>query len=83
MVGIQLKFASDLEPLITKMKEQNFYGDYLNDKPDLFHFFFYTSSFYSIEKHEKGEIVCVEKPLLIPVSVSSFKLFLVNLIMIV
>ena len=38
VVGIQLKSASDLEPLITKMKEQNFYGDYLNDKPDLFQF---------------------------------------------
>lgn len=38
VVGIQLKSASDLEPLITKMKAQNFYGDYLNDKPDLFQF---------------------------------------------
>ena len=38
VVGIQLKSASDLEPLITKMKEQNFFGDYLNDKPDLFQF---------------------------------------------
>lgn len=38
VVGIQLKSASDLEPLIAKMKAQNFYGDYLNDKPDLFQF---------------------------------------------
>lgn len=38
VVGIQLKFATDLEPLITKMKRHNFYGDYLNDKPDLFQF---------------------------------------------
>ena len=38
VVGVQLKSASDLEPLISKMKEQNFYGDYLNDKPDLFQF---------------------------------------------
>ena len=38
VVGIQLKSASDLEPLITKMKQQDFYGDYLNDKPDLFQF---------------------------------------------
>jgi threonine dehydratase len=38
VVGVQLKSASDLEPLITKMKAQNFYGDYLNDKPDLFQF---------------------------------------------
>ena len=38
VVGVQLKFASDLEPLITRMKKNNFYGDYLNDKPDLFQF---------------------------------------------
>ena len=38
VVGVQLKSASDLEPLITKMKQHNFYGDYLNDKPDLFQF---------------------------------------------
>lgn len=38
VVGIQLKSSSDLEPLITKMKQQNFYGDYLNNKPDLFQF---------------------------------------------
>lgn len=38
VVGVQLKSASDLEPLITKMKARNFYGDYLNDKPDLFQF---------------------------------------------
>ncbi|MDD7885565.1 threonine ammonia-lyase IlvA [Flavivirga sp. 57AJ16] len=38
VVGVQLKSASDLAPLITKMKQRNFYGDYLNDKPDLFQF---------------------------------------------
>ncbi|WP_296384304.1 threonine ammonia-lyase IlvA [Winogradskyella sp.] len=38
VVGLQLKSPDDLEPLITKMKLQNFYGDYLNDKPDLFQF---------------------------------------------
>ncbi|GAA3596344.1 threonine ammonia-lyase IlvA [Flavivirga amylovorans] len=38
VVGIQLKSATDLEPLISKMKRQNFYGDYLNNKPDLFQF---------------------------------------------
>lgn len=38
VVGIELKSADDLEPLITKMKLRNFYGDYLNDKPDLFQF---------------------------------------------
>jgi len=38
IVGIVLKQPSDLEPLIAKMKEKNFYGDYLNPKPDLFQF---------------------------------------------
>jgi threonine dehydratase len=38
VVGLQLKSPSDLEPLIAKMKLHNFYGDYLNDKPDLFQF---------------------------------------------
>ncbi|TWO33364.1 threonine ammonia-lyase IlvA [Seonamhaeicola sediminis] len=38
VVGIQLKSSKDLEPLIMKMKKHNFYGDYLNDKPDLFQF---------------------------------------------
>jgi len=38
VVGILLKSADDLEPLIEKMKARNFFGDYLNDKPDLFQF---------------------------------------------
>lgn len=38
VVGIQLKSPSDLEPLITKLKLNDFYGDYLNNKPDLFQF---------------------------------------------
>jgi threonine dehydratase len=38
VVGLELKSPNDLQPLITKMKLHNFYGDYLNDKPDLFHF---------------------------------------------
>ncbi|MEW4924006.1 threonine ammonia-lyase IlvA [Algibacter sp. 2305UL17-15] len=38
VVGIELKSANDLEPLIAKMKERNFYGDYLNNSPDLFRF---------------------------------------------
>ncbi|WP_299276828.1 threonine ammonia-lyase IlvA [uncultured Psychroserpens sp.] len=38
VVGLQLKSPKDLEPLITKMKLHNFFGDYLNDKPDLFQF---------------------------------------------
>lgn len=38
VVGLELKSPNDLEPLITKMKLHNFYGDYLNDKQDLFQF---------------------------------------------
>ena len=38
VVGVELKSSTDLEPLITKMKLHNFYGDYLNNKPDLFQF---------------------------------------------
>lgn len=38
VVGIELKNEEDLEPLIQRMKERNFYGDYLNNKPDLFQF---------------------------------------------
>ena len=38
VVGIELKDQGDLQPLIIRMKEFNFYGDYLNDKPDLFQF---------------------------------------------
>ncbi len=38
VVGIELKSANDLEPLIVRMKSYKFYGDYLNDKPDLFQF---------------------------------------------
>jgi len=38
VVGVELKSALDLPPLIARMKAQNFYGDYLNDKPDLFQF---------------------------------------------
>ncbi|WP_338356463.1 threonine ammonia-lyase [Yeosuana marina] len=38
VVGIVLKSSDDLEPLIRRMKHHNFYGDYLNNKPDLFQF---------------------------------------------
>lgn len=38
VVGLELKSPDDLEPLIAKMKRNNFFGDYLNDKPDLFQF---------------------------------------------
>jgi len=38
VVGIELKSPEDLEPLIANIKRYNFYGDYLNEKPDLFQF---------------------------------------------
>ena len=38
VVGIELKSETDLEPLVARMKEHNFYGDYLNNKPDLFQY---------------------------------------------
>lgn len=38
VVGIQLKQESDLQPLISKLKKHNFFGDYLNNKPELFQF---------------------------------------------
>ena len=38
VVGIELKDKKDLESLISRMKALNFFGDYLNDKPDLFQF---------------------------------------------
>jgi len=36
IVGIELKEKSDFEPLVNRMKEKDFYSDYLNDKPELF-----------------------------------------------
>jgi len=38
VVGLELKSSADLDPLIIKMKERNFFGVYLNDKPELFDF---------------------------------------------
>ncbi len=38
VVGLELKSSKDLKPLIKRMKKRNFFGDYLNDKPDLFQF---------------------------------------------
>ncbi|MEP2058999.1 MAG: threonine ammonia-lyase [Maribacter litoralis] len=38
VVGIELKHPDDLKPLIERMKNNNFYGDYINDKPDLFEY---------------------------------------------
>lgn len=36
LVGIELKRREDFDPLVNRMKELGFYGDYLNDKPQLF-----------------------------------------------
>lgn len=36
LVGVELKTREDFEPLITRMKQRNFFGEYLNEKPDLF-----------------------------------------------
>jgi threonine dehydratase len=38
VVGIELKSSEDLEPLIQRMKARHFFGDYLNNKPDLFQY---------------------------------------------
>lgn len=38
IVGIELKSQDDLDPLMSRMKEKNFFGEYLNDKPDLFQY---------------------------------------------
>ena len=38
VVGIELKSPDDLAPLMERMKANNFFGDYLNDKPDLFQY---------------------------------------------
>ena len=38
VVGIELKSPEDLAPLIHRMKANSFFGDYLNDKPDLFQY---------------------------------------------
>ena len=35
---IELEKKEDLQPLIHRMKQRNFYGEYLNDKPNLFEF---------------------------------------------
>ena len=38
VIGIELKDQKDLDPLIHRMKEHNFFGEYLNNKPDLFQY---------------------------------------------
>ncbi|WP_139956695.1 threonine ammonia-lyase IlvA [Flavicella sediminum] len=38
VVGVELKDKNDFQPLLTRMKEKGFLGEYLNDKPELFQF---------------------------------------------
>ena len=38
VVGIEIKSEADFSPLIERMKAKGFYGDYLNEKPDLFQY---------------------------------------------
>lgn len=38
VVGIELKDPNDFGPLVERMKKKNFYGEYLNDNPNLFQF---------------------------------------------
>lgn len=38
IVGIELKNKRDFQPLLDKMKEKGFLGEYLNDNPELFQF---------------------------------------------
>lgn len=35
VVGIEIKNKKDLKPLMERLKERQFFGEYLNDKPDL------------------------------------------------
>ena len=38
IVGIELKSKEDFEPLVTRMEQKGFLGEYLNDNPQLFQF---------------------------------------------
>lgn len=38
VIGIELKDSKDFQPLVDRMKAHNFFGEYLNNKPDLFQF---------------------------------------------
>ena len=38
VVGIELKSKEDFEPLVDRMKQKEFLGEYLNDNPELFQF---------------------------------------------
>ncbi len=35
LIGIELKSSTDFQPLLARMKERNFLGEYLNNNPDL------------------------------------------------
>jgi len=38
VVGIELKSKENFEPLVARMKQKGFLGEYLNDNPELFQF---------------------------------------------
>lgn len=38
VVGIEINDPADFKPLVDRMKANNFYGEYLNDKPNLFQY---------------------------------------------
>ncbi|WKK65403.1 threonine ammonia-lyase IlvA [Lutimonas zeaxanthinifaciens] len=38
VVGIELKNRTDFDPLLIRMKERGFFGEYLNDSPQLFQY---------------------------------------------
>ena len=38
VVGIEIKNSGDFDSLVERMKSKGFYGDYINNKPDLFQF---------------------------------------------
>lgn len=38
VVGIELNDPADFGPLVERMKKKNFFGEYLNDKPNLFQY---------------------------------------------
>lgn len=38
VVGIELRQKADFEPLVSRMKQLGFFGEYLNDSPQLFQF---------------------------------------------
>ena len=38
VVGIELKSSFDFDPLLERMKEKGFFGEYLNDSPQLFQY---------------------------------------------